>query len=630
MNVADRGRDLTVGVVTHNRPASLARCLASLALLQDRLREVIVVDDTSDLPLADVLAHAPASIADRLTLIKQTAHEGYIVARNTMMRRSSTEYVLLMDDDAYLIEGDGILEALGILDRHSEVAAIACAQAEADGSPWPPAMQPSPVFYRCRVPAYIGFAHILRRRAFFEVGGYREDLRCFGEEKDLCARFMHAGYEVVYLPDVLVAHVMDPAGRSQTRYLRYVVRNDCLFALYNEPWPVWFVSLPVRLLRYFSMHRPHPFHDLSGFFWILAQLFRSVPRVARNRTPISWSEFRDWHRLRPHPPAWHQRTFAIDSPADTSRITVGIPTRDRAASLAKGLAALGVIADRVASIIVVDDASAFPVDPMTAGMPPELLDKLHIIRQREPIGNIAARNLIMRTARTDYVLLCDDDAYLTDARTIEDGLAIMQGDRRVAAVGFAMAETDGTLWPRALQASPASQVCIVPSYIGFAHLIRRTAFLEVGGYRALFWRHGEEKECCLRLIDAGYDIVYLPDPPVVHLNDPVGRNAARYLRFMTRNDCFGAMLNQPLPIALIVVPHRLVRYLRMCLAGRVRDSWGLFWIVGQLWEHLPAIVRERRPVKWSTVRRWRQLRRSSLPYDGATRHTPVAPGVMTR
>jgi GT2 family glycosyltransferase len=195
----------------------------------------------------------------------------------------------------------------------------------------------------------------------------------------------------------------------------------------------------------------------------------------------------------------------------------------------------------------------------------------------------------------------------------------MERDAAVAAVGFAMAAPDGAPWPKHMQASPASHPCFIASYIGFAHLIRRQAFLEVGGYRALY-QHGEEKDCCLRLMDAGYDIVYLPDPPIVHLHDPTGRNVKRYLRYVIRNDCLGAMFNQPIPMALVTVPTRLARYVRMCSLGRVHDRWGLFWIVGQLLGQLPTVARERRPVKWSTLRRWRELRRTSPAYDrGAAR-----------
>jgi GT2 family glycosyltransferase len=221
----------------------------------------------------------------------------------------------------------------------------------------------------------------------------------------------------------------------------------------------------------------------------------------------------------------------------------------------------------------------------------------------------------MLAAPTEYVLLCDDDACLLEARTVREGLEIMEGDPSVAAVGFAMAGADGAPWPKHMQASPSSSRCFIPSYIGFAHLIRRSAFLEVGGYDALYRFHGEEKDCCLRLMDAGYDIVYLPDPPVIHLHDPAGRDMRRYLRYVIRNDCLGAMFHQPILLAIVMVPMRLARYVRMCRLGGVRDPGGLLWILGQLAAHAPLAARSRRPVKWSTLRRWRELRRSSPAYE---------------
>jgi GT2 family glycosyltransferase len=303
MMAAD-GTGLTVGITTRNRPESLRRCLSSLQVLGNRLNEVIVVDDSSDPAVAATMAGVPPAIAARTRVVRQDRSEGYIVGRNTIMRMAATSYVLLLDDDAYLLTGGRIIEALALMDTHAEVAAIGCAQAEADGSPWPAGMQPAPVSHRCRVPSYIGFAHILRTSTFHELGGYLEELHFYGEEKIFCARLLTAGYHVVYLPDLLVAHVPDPGGRSTARYLRYVVRNDCLFALYNLPWPAMCLSLPVRLARYFSMRSSSTVRDRTGFLWIVGELVRALPRVMKERTPMSWSNVSEWRRLRRDAPPW--------------------------------------------------------------------------------------------------------------------------------------------------------------------------------------------------------------------------------------------------------------------------------------------------------------------------------------
>lgn len=301
---------LTVGIATRNRPKALVRCLKSIALIDDMVTEIIVVDDASDSPVRAVLAQVPEDIARKIRLIELAGGLGCIVGRNQMMRLASNAAVLMLDDDAYIIDAGAVRRAIDVLLRHPEVAAVACAQAEADGSPWPAAMQPSPATYGCYVTAYIGCAALLRRSVFVELGGYQESFFFYGEEKDYCLRLMNAGYHVVYLPDALVAHVPDPSGRSDTRYLRYAVRNDCLSALYNEPLLMALVSVPLRLARYTAMRRQGRVTDVGGVRWILSELVRALPGVWRTRKPVRWVSIRRWRRLRRVWPPFESRPAA--------------------------------------------------------------------------------------------------------------------------------------------------------------------------------------------------------------------------------------------------------------------------------------------------------------------------------
>lgn len=289
---------LTVGIATRNRPISLRRCITSLALIDDLVTEIIVVDDTSDAPVTDALHGLPRSLAGKLRVVEQKGGKGPIAARNTMMRLATNDYVLSMDDDAYVIHADGLRRALELLASNAGVAAVACAQAEADGSPWPAAMQPSPAPYCCHVTAYIGFAHLVRRQVFLDLGGYQESFYFYGEEKDFCLRALNAGFHVVYMPDVLVAHVPDPSGRSQARYIRYVIRNDCLSALFNEPLPLPLATVPLRLARYFVMRRRGGVTDPGGLWWLIRELADAWPTIWRERRPMRWSSLRRWRELR--------------------------------------------------------------------------------------------------------------------------------------------------------------------------------------------------------------------------------------------------------------------------------------------------------------------------------------------
>lgn len=307
---------VTVGIVTRNRPASLRRCVESIVLLGDLVAEVVIVDDTSDPPARESLGPLPPAIGDRTRFIRQHANEGYIVARNATVRAAQTEYVILMDDDACFLDGASIRTIVDLMQRDRRVAAVACAMAEVDGSPWDARMQPSPVSYLCYVPAFIGFAHLLRRAVFLDLGGYRESFRYYGEEKDYCRRLLAAHYDVVYAPSARVTHAPDPAGRDPARYLRYVTRNDCLCALYNDPLAIVCATTAMRLAAYFQMRRGWQVDDPGGFLWVVREVIAQFPAVLRGRTPMTLSDVRRWRALRRISPPYRRS----DQPADEARL----------------------------------------------------------------------------------------------------------------------------------------------------------------------------------------------------------------------------------------------------------------------------------------------------------------------
>lgn len=290
---------LSIGITTRNRPDALAACIASLAALRDVCPEVLIFDDGSDPP---VQARWPEI---DVRVLRDPASPGYIVGRNRLMREAAAPYVLLLDDDTRVLSAGSVERGLAVLEGDAAVAAVAFAQAEADGRPWPIAMQPSTADFACVIPSFIGFAHLLRRDVFLALAGYREDFVYYGEEKDYCLRLIDAGHRTVYLPDALVSHVPDAAGRSRTRYLRFVSRNDCLNALYNDPFPRVLWTLPARFLLYFRMRRGWGIQDPWGWAWIAREVAMRAARAAFRRRPVSRATLRTWRALRVAPQPYH-------------------------------------------------------------------------------------------------------------------------------------------------------------------------------------------------------------------------------------------------------------------------------------------------------------------------------------
>src|SRR5256885_10298162 len=90
---------VSVVVATHDRPAALAACLASLARLEPPPGgfEVVVVDDGSPDPPDDVLAAA----ADRLDvrLVRRERSGGPAIARNDGVQQARGRVLAFTDDD---------------------------------------------------------------------------------------------------------------------------------------------------------------------------------------------------------------------------------------------------------------------------------------------------------------------------------------------------------------------------------------------------------------------------------------------------------------------------------------------------------------------------------------------------
>jgi GT2 family glycosyltransferase len=298
------------------------------------------------------------------------------------------------------------------------------------------------------------------------------------------------------------------------------------------------------------------------------------------------------------------------------RLTIGIVTRDRFDSLVRCLRSLQAVAHLDPEVLIYDDASvpsmAERLATVDVGVTPRMMGGQH------SVGMIAGRNRLVQDAKAPAVFLLDDDAGLLSADAIESALAVLDRDPKVAAIGFAQGDRNGTRWDDSMQPSRSHVSCYVPAFIGFAHMLRRDVFNALGGYREVFGFYGEEKEFCIRLIEAGYRTVYLPDAIVMHEPDPGGRSPSRYLRSVTKNDCFNALYNEPLHRLVWVLPGRLYLYFRMRRSWKVHDPWGWAWVLRQLAANAGPILRERRPLSSQTLALWKRLQQTPQVYPGGT------------
>jgi GT2 family glycosyltransferase len=191
-------------------------------------------------------------------------------------------------------------------------------------------------------------------------------------------------------------------------------------------------------------------------------------------------------------------------------------------------------------VVVVDNGSDRPLDEVVAAAPvPVDLVTLP--------GNVGteARNVGARRAATALVAFADDDSWWAPG-ALERAAGLFATHPRLGLVAArVVVEPGGDDDPtcRAMAASPlpsavrrpAGPSC--PGVLGFlacGAMVRRSAFLAVGGFCGDLLIGGEEALLALDLLAGGWDVVHAPDV-VVHHQPSTVRHSAMRRRLEVRN-----------------------------------------------------------------------------------------------
>jgi len=280
---------LSVVLPTHNpRPLVLGRVLEALRrqTLSVDTWELLLVDNASDAPLpSHLLGWHPHG------RVLQEAQLGLTHARLCGFRESRGGVLVWVDDDN-LLDSRYLMTVLKAFQRDSKLGA-------AGGASIPEFQEPVPVWYEnglaplgCRdlgdqeirmrwdpdQPTYpaaapIGAGLVIRRQAMQiwadSVAGDPDRLSLgrrgtalsSGEDNDINLTLLRAGWELAYLPQLRLTHVI-PAARLTLAYQKRMARASfCDFVRVLDrhgirPWPAiprW--SVPLRALRSWSRYR---------------------------------------------------------------------------------------------------------------------------------------------------------------------------------------------------------------------------------------------------------------------------------------------------------------------------------------------------------------------------------------
>ncbi|PXY27323.1 glycosyltransferase family 2 protein [Prauserella muralis] len=234
------------------------------------------------------------------------------------------------------------------------------------------------------------------------------------------------------------------------------------------------------------------------------------------------------------------------------RTTVVIATRNRADELLRTLARLRTLRP-VPPIIVVDNAST----DGTATLVREQQPGVRVVSAPENRA-AAARNLGVEAAGTPYVAFSDDDSWWAPGALARAEALFAEHPRLGLLAGRTLVGEQNRPDPvcelmakSPLGTPPGAPGPLVLGFLACSAIVRRDAFLDVGGFSELLHFGAEEKLLSYDLAARGWWLCYADDV-VAHHHPSPSRPAPAWRRSMERrNNALIAWLRRP--------PHECVR-----------------------------------------------------------------------
>lgn len=263
------------------------------------------------------------------------------------------------------------------------------------------------------------------------------------------------------------------------------------------------------------------------------------------------------------------------------RVAVVVITHQRRAELLLALERLRALPEQP-HVVVVDNGSADGTSDAVRARFPEV----ELIASPENLGAVG-RNVGVARLDTPYVAFCDDDTWWEPGSLTTAADTLDAHPRLAVVTARILVEPGGEEDPIVpeLRDSPVRGAPWLPgpalgSFLAGASVLRREAFLEVGGFSERLWLGGEEELMAADLAAAGWELCYLAELTVHHQASTV-RDPHRRRRDGVRNTLWTTWLRRPLRPALRRSLHLLATMPldRVTAHGLLEAVLGIPWVV---------------------------------------------------
>lgn len=250
---------LSVVIVNYNVENFLEQCLNSVMSAAKGIEnEIFVVDNNS----VDGSVNMVKDKFPSVSLIENKDNKGFSRANNQAVKRSSGEYILLLNPDT-VVEDDTFKKILSFMDEHPDAGGLGVKMVDGKGKFLPESKRglptPEVAFYKIFGLSYLfprskvfGRYHLgyldnnkihkidilsgafmcLRKSTLEKTGLLDESFFMYGEDIDLSYRILKAGFNNYYFPETTIIHYKgESTKKTSVNYILTFYRAMIIFAL---------------------------------------------------------------------------------------------------------------------------------------------------------------------------------------------------------------------------------------------------------------------------------------------------------------------------------------------------------------------------------------------------------------
>jgi glycosyltransferase involved in cell wall biosynthesis len=210
---------------------------------------------------------------------------------------------------------------------------------------------------------------------------------------------------------------------------------------------------------------------------------------------------------------------------------------------------------------------------------------------------IETRAQMMSEPGCDLFCSIDDDGWFMGTDELALAVREFESDQNCAGVAFDILSPDR---PSSVARNPPQPTM---HFVGCGHMLRREMAEAVGYYADFPGRYGsEEKDLCIRFMDRGWNMRFLPGVHVWHDKTSIGRDWGEQHRSGTLNDLIFGFLRCPMPDLIYYLPGKAVNLVLWGLKGTSKERWSGFLGAWDFVKCAPRYWKKRQPVTRSTFR----------------------------